>query len=116
MSLAIILCLQEPHADSFGALPQQESILLVVLSLIPRLGPILILSPGMRSWYPVWQVEMEAQPLDLRAPNQGTAHIVAVKTAWQRRREGLDWMEHVLELLVAYCRIFFVSTFVKFYK
>ena len=59
---------------------------------------------------------MLAQPQGLGAPNQGTAHLIAAKTAWQRRREGLDWMEHVLELVVANCRIFFVSTFVEIFK
>ena len=46
----------------------------------------------------------------------GTANSIAVKTAWQRRKEGSDWMELVLELLVANNRIFFVSSFVEIFK
>ena len=65
---------------------------------------------------PVRPVETLAQPQGQGAPSQGTAHSIAAKIALQRRKKGSDWMEHVLEMVVANNRIFFVSIFVEIFK
>ena len=67
-------------------------------------------------WYPVRLAETLAQPQGQGAPSQGTAHSIAAKIAWQRRKEGSNWMELVLELVVANNRIFFVLIFVEIFK